>query len=113
MKPNPTPQPAALPRARVMYANCGPWPHSVHFDKAGAYAEEDGINADGNSEATHVAIPCSVRPHRTHAAAKRAAKWDNLSDQEKVALAERTFWNHRGNVLDSLRAVLKLTRDLQ
>ena len=87
MKPKPTPQPAALPRARVT---------TTLWSKAKGYH-----------------APAVLTNYPTLAAAKRAAKWDNLSDQEKVALAERTFWNHRGNVLDSLRAVLKLTRDLQ
>ena len=90
-----TPQPAALPRARVMYL------------------QPDGDCAWMPPCDTLNCTPCSVRPHRTLSAAKRAAKWANLSDQEKVALTERTFWNHRGNVLDSLRAVLKLTGDLQ
>ena len=65
MKPKPTPQPAALPRARVMYT----------FSDL-AYGQF--------VKTSNCSVPCSVRPFRTLAAAKRAAKWDNLSEGEKV-----------------------------
>ena len=61
-----TPQPAALPRARVMYL------------------QPDGDCAWMPPCDTLNCTPCSVRPHRTLSAAKRAAKWANLSPESKL-----------------------------
>ena len=124
MKPKPTPQPAALPRAVV----CDIY---LCEDRKTIRAITPGHSTAGAPEAERSIIG-NVRPHRTHAAATRAAKWANLSEGEKVDKVARELhlqyridyavpgserWemqsdSSRESYLRRARAVLKLTGDL-
>lgn len=90
MKTKPQP-PAATPKARVMFTGNRPNGH--------VYSNQDCISPN----------PVLVRPYRTKQQAQRAAKWANLSYNEKVTcLAGAITFGSLSYRLSDAHSILKL-----
>ena len=87
---------AKLPKGRVLFANTGPGFMDVYEFKWMAKKDEDEIQAESNSVATHVAIPVAVIPTLTRAQAARIARVANMTEGERVEMVAKALAHGHG-----------------